>query len=482
MKIAFLDLLHTKENHIKTVPLSSGLIATYLKKNVDHEFDIKIFRDPQKILDTLKHWVPDVVGLSQYCWNSELNLFVAKKIKKLNPTCIVIAGGSNIEMREIIDYCIFRDGEVIFKNIIVDLLFKNRASFFFSSRIPNLDVFGSVYETGIFDKFLDEGYHPFVQTHRGCPFSCIYCHASDPYYAKILFQSPEIFRRDLEYIAKRYPDKILYVANTNMGLFQEDFVIVKIMKEVHDEYGFPKELNINTGKNPKNLLKMIEIFPQIPAAIALQTLTPKVLENIKRKNIPLYVFTDFQKVVKKKTSTELIIGLPGETKETFIETLKKVVNTGVRDMAIYTLMLLKNTPLQKLLEKHKYVVKHRIVPRQFSEIEGIKIFDTEEVLVANKDMSFDDYLELRGLAFTVQCHYCTREPISFDEVLEVYSKIKDTKLFKDFMKETKEELFDSKEDLEKFYEDPHNYQELLEGKRGDNLMRKYRKLYLEVIG
>jgi radical SAM superfamily enzyme YgiQ (UPF0313 family) len=485
MKIMLLDLVHnTIGMHIKTVPLGCGLIATYLKKNIDYPLDIKLFKEPLRVLETLKEWIPDVVGLAQYCWNSELNLYVAKRIKEINPNCIIIAGGPNLLPEEsyIIDFFLFYDGEIHFKEIIEKIisgepLFRKITTPFFPLHIPNLDVFGSVYETGIFDEFLEHGYHPFVQTHRGCPFSCIFCHTSDPYYSEILFQSPEIFRRDLEYIAKKCSDKTLYVANTNMSLFEQDFEIAKIIKETQEKYNFPLEININTGKNTKNLLRMISFLPEIQASLPLQTLTPKVLKNIKRKNISLEVFTDFQKKVKL-TSTELIIGLPGETKETFIETLRKVVNTGVRDMAIYTLMLLKNTPLEHLLEEYEYVVKHRIVPMQFSEIDGTKIFDTEEVLVANKDMSFDDYLELRGLAFTVQCHYCTREPTSFDEVLKVHSRIKETELFKAFMRETEEELFDSREELILFYEE--HYQDLLDGKRGLNLMSKYRKLYLEV--
>jgi len=42
MKIALLDLNHTTCGiHTNTVPLGLGLIATYLKKTVDHDFDIR---------------------------------------------------------------------------------------------------------------------------------------------------------------------------------------------------------------------------------------------------------------------------------------------------------------------------------------------------------------------------------------------------------------------------------------------------------
>ena len=99
MKIALLDLNHvTLGVHTNTVPLGLGLISTYLRKSVNYTFDIKIFKDVEKCLGVLKYWLPDVLGLAQYAWNSELNLYIAKIVKRLNPYCLVVAGGPNLEL------------------------------------------------------------------------------------------------------------------------------------------------------------------------------------------------------------------------------------------------------------------------------------------------------------------------------------------------------------------------------------------------
>ena len=98
MRIAFLDLNHaTCGIHTNTTPLGSGLIATYLRKNIDHPFDIRIFKNIDRLLET-KDWVPDVAGLAQYVWNSELNLYGARHIKAMNPKCLVISGGPNQDL------------------------------------------------------------------------------------------------------------------------------------------------------------------------------------------------------------------------------------------------------------------------------------------------------------------------------------------------------------------------------------------------
>ena len=46
-------------------------------------------------------------------------------------------------------------------------------------------------------------------------------------------------------------------------------------------------------------------------------------------------------------------------------------------------------------EQFKYKGKYRIVPLNFGEYDGQKIFDYEEVGIETKDLSFKDYLDIR---------------------------------------------------------------------------------------
>jgi len=537
MKIALLDLNHdTRGVHTNTAPLGVGLIARYLLKEVDSGLEIKIFKQADKVFDALSFWTPDVIGISQYSWNSELNLYFAKLIKKINPDCLTIAGGPNFDYSEtgrikyfknypFVDICIAYDGEIPFAEIVKRLLAgENRAdicrkpaggTYSFNPennrvisaavncpRLDSLDVFGPVYADGFFDEFLNQGYHPFLQTHRGCPFTCAFCHTSDPYYSRMLFLSPEIFRKDMEYLGKRFAgrhDVTLYLANTNMSLFPQDFAIADIIKETKEKYDWPKIINVNSGKDPKKLLDMLSIIDFQPG-IALQTLTPGVLENIKRKNTPLEDFVDFQRAILKKTgqtsSTELILCLPGETKQSFLETLRKVLNSGVQDICVYTLMNLKGTLLSsaECFKRYGYITRHRIVPRQFSLLRGEKILDTEEVIVGTNTMSFNDYLELRGLCFIITVFFSSTELIPLKRMLLEYkidlarwlfsihksiTKIDSIRLaYEDFIKETEAELFPSRQALREYFNKPENFQALCSGRLGDNLLRKYKYLVI----
>ena len=537
IKIVLLDLNHTTLGvHTNTVPLGIGLISRYVKEVVGEDVEIKMFKVAEKAMDVCNSWIPDIVGMAQYCWNSELNLFVAMHLKKINRDCLVVAGGPDLELfssrkkvflkdRDCIDICVEFDGEIPFAEIVKRRLSgessvsikANPGAGTYSlepqsgeliqgtkppPRLTSLDKVGAIYADGLFDGFLEDGFHPFLQTHRGCPFQCIFCHTSDRYYSKVIFQSPEIFEQDMDYLGKRFTGQdhvTLYLANTNMSLFKQDFEIARIISDTQEKYDWPRMINVNSGKDPEKLLEMLSIV-NFPASIALQTNTSAVLQNIKRKNIPFDEYVVFQKDIMLKTKedseTELILCLPGETKETFLKTLRDVLNSGVQNIGIYTLMKLKGTPIssEESIAHNKYVVRHRIVPRQFSIIDGIKIMDTEEVIVATKDMSFDDYISLRGLSFIVVTFFSSTElkPLkrflyeyqmdlaewvfSISDRLSDYPEI--YKNYKAFLKETENELFLTREDLIEFYHNTENFEALYSGRLGDNLLRKYKLIVL----
>lgn len=541
MKIALIDLNHmTLGVHTNTVPLGLGLIANYLKRNVPAELDIRIFKDPQKCLDVLDGWQPDILGMAQYAWNSELNLFVAKRVKSMNPACLVVAGGPNLELEveekrnylqahPWIDLCVSFDGEIPFAEIVKSVLSGKSVADLRKGpvagtyaldpesgklvespepppRLASLDVFGAMYAEGFFDGMIEEGFHPFLQTHRGCPFRCAYCHTGDSYYTKMLFQSVENFKRDMEYLGKRFAGDhniVLYLANTNFGLFEQDFEIAQVIRDTQEKYDWPKEINVNSGKDPDKLLRLVSMLKyKFMPAIALQTLTPKVLQNIGRVNIPFDRFLAFQNEVARtldaNTATELILSLPEETKESFLATLKQVLNSGVQNIVIYTLMSLKGTVLasRSAAQKYAHMLRYRIVPRCFSEIDHEKIFDVEEVVVGTRSMPYADYLDLRGVALMITVFASSIELMPLRRALlnyevdladwvhriqrAVLGHARLREVYRQFITESEKELFETPEALKSFFERFENYKALCEGKFGDNLLRKYKTLFLSL--
>ena len=73
-----------------------------IKQNFDHpdSIDIELFKYPNDIIDKLKKDPPDMIGLSNYSWNSNLSEFIASIAKKNNPDVITVQGGTNFPYDE----------------------------------------------------------------------------------------------------------------------------------------------------------------------------------------------------------------------------------------------------------------------------------------------------------------------------------------------------------------------------------------------
>ena len=75
MKILLGDPRHdTVGTHSNYVPINIGYIATYLLKKIPNaNIDIRIETETNAIFNEIINWEPDVVGLSNYVWNSSLS-------------------------------------------------------------------------------------------------------------------------------------------------------------------------------------------------------------------------------------------------------------------------------------------------------------------------------------------------------------------------------------------------------------------------
>jgi len=68
------DMVHTWEKiSVWVMPLNIGFIASYLKEQIPDEVEIRLFKRPDKIIDAIKSDKPDIVALSHYVWNVNLN-------------------------------------------------------------------------------------------------------------------------------------------------------------------------------------------------------------------------------------------------------------------------------------------------------------------------------------------------------------------------------------------------------------------------
>ena len=183
-----------------------------------------------------------MIGLSNYSWNSNLSEFVASIAKKYNPEVITAQGGTNFPHRSELqndfvkrkintDVFNILEGEKSTLNLVNRILecnldrkkifdkpidgcvfihpdtknlSDNEQKFFIGEsleRIKNLDEIPSPYLNGILDKFFDGRLTPFLETNRGCPFTCYFCESGNENVRKF---SEKMIEQDLQIMAETH--------------------------------------------------------------------------------------------------------------------------------------------------------------------------------------------------------------------------------------------------------------------------------------
>ena len=195
---------------------------------------------------------PDVVALSHYCWNTEISNFIFRWAKQHNPNVICIAGGPHLPMaadlcrdfltaRPQIDFYVSQEGERSFAELVSRILAGSETEKLKSERISgvmninpqsgallfggvmprltNLDEIPSPYLSGLFDRFFDGNYFPFIESARGCPYAV---HSARQHNGPIRYTASALHAvADLDFIAERayhYPHLALAIADSNFGM------------------------------------------------------------------------------------------------------------------------------------------------------------------------------------------------------------------------------------------------------------------------
>lgn len=519
-------------------PLNVGLVAAYANKRFGKAIAVKLFKYPKILFQAIREQPPDILGCSNYVWNSHLSEWACEYMKRIRPDTVTVQGGTNYPFhaagqREFLltrphtDFHVYYEGEVSFANLAARYLevrelagMKARAidgcqfidptttklvSGAPVERIKSLDDIPSPYTTGLLDEFFDGRLMPMMETTRGCPFACNFCNAGDQYFDRVNKFSLEYVERDIEYIAPRVAAlgiTSLMLADNNFGMFSRDAEVARMLRRSQEKYRWPLQIGAWTGKNSKGrVIKATEILgASLSINMAVQSMDEEVLARIKRDNISLDAYKGINAVLAshdRPQEAEVIVPLPGETFQGYLRGVEELMGSGVRKLTSYTIQLLNGTDYKEpeYRQAHGYTGKWRVVPLDFGAYEGRIIIDAEEVAVASNTLSFDEYLQIRSLTFVTDLaynnslfyeivKYLTEHGISaFQWTREVWERIREApeaiaEIHASFMRETQEELWDSEEALTEFYRRPENYSKLLQGEAGMNVLFKHKGLLI----
>jgi len=538
--IYFCDLSHLsfrKFYNADVFPWGIGCIAAFLLKNAGQQPDVRLFRYPHKLSEALVEHVPSVVAFANYMWNFHISCCYAKFIKELSPNTVVVFGGPNypvdpneqarfLKSHPYIDFYIEGEGELAFLELYQALVtsnydlgevrsrprrscnFVHRDSLVKGEKVPRIKDLAEIpspYLTGLFDNFFDGTLRPLMQTNRGCPFGCTFCVEGDAYYSKVNNRPLNVFEQELEYIAQRLPSKgDLFIADSNFGMFQRDLEFAQAIARTQAKHEWPLHISVATGKNSvERVLKVAEIVDgSMRISAAVQSLDSQVLANIKRSNINT---DEIQEVARQadrsgaNTLSEIILALPGDSKDAHFRTVESIVNSGVNVIASHTLMMLPGTECNTPETRARFGMKtkFRLVSRSAGRYTiGEREFtaaEIEEVCVGGNALPFEAYLECRVLALTLTIFY---NDCVADEALKVlrayeipnWSYIQAIhegyyarrlpagllELYDNFARETQDELWDDPEKLRESLDLPGQIDRLNRGERGHNIIFKHK--------
>jgi radical SAM superfamily enzyme YgiQ (UPF0313 family) len=527
----------------------SGLLANdtfplgvaYMKAVMDRDLpdvESRLFAYPGKLYDAICRKPPDVLMLSNYVWNESLSFHLAKIAKRINPKVFTVMGGPNIHLepdRQIawfhthpeIDAYVLGEGDFLAAEIVKLFLDAGQSLEKLGERtIPSslyrrtdgsivrneswerhkeIDEIPSPYLTGALDEFFDGRLAPMIETNRGCPFTCTFCCQGTRWYTKVHNFSVDRTREEIFYIARKIKEKspqvgVLRIADSNYGMFERDIEISGVLGQTQKLYGWPTYIDATTGKNrPDRIIKSVE---QVSGALilyqAVQSLDEQVLRNVKRQTIKIEAYEALQVYMRGRglrSNSDLILGLPGETLETHRKGLRRLLDSGISQVTNFQLMMLKGTELEteESREMFKFRSGWRVLPKNFGEYGGEKVFDVEEIICETDTLSFDDYLKARTVALASSAFWGYNrfeDVILFAESLGM--KRSDwldwillamanaqgpiRKFVDDFLAETKNELFATREECVEFYSKDENFERLKRGEVGENLMHQSRAI------
>lgn len=388
--------------------IHTNLAIRYLKSYAAPEFEPSIveytIKDPtMSIASDLYQRKPDIVGFSLYIWNIEESIRVMQVLKKVNPDIIIVAGGPEVtydydywlERVQEIDVIVIGEGERSFKQLLEAL--KNQHSLSSVSGIAYREE-GQLKFTAPGPKLdLRELPSPFrfkedipglskrityIETSRGCPFSCQFCLSSIE--VGVRYFNREAIKNDIRYLMEHGAKTIKFVDRTfnisrsyAMEMFQ--FLIDEhkpgtvFQFEITGDIMRPEVIEFLNENAPAGLFRF---------EIGVQSTNDLTNELVKRRQ-------NFEKLSRTVTMVkkggkiaqhlDLIAGLPEEDYHSFKQTFNDVFAMRPEELQLGFLKLLRGTGLRIQAEQYGY---------KYVDVAPYEI-------VSNNVLSFDDMLRIK---------------------------------------------------------------------------------------
>ncbi len=416
------------------LPLAAGMLRAYARADAElaASYDFAPILNERFDLAEVEQRISDpaVVGLSSYVWNWEYSLALARRLKQLYPEVLIVIGGpqvpedaSSLIAEGVVDVAVHGEGEVTFAEVlrahaqgrpladVAGVTARTEGGIERAARrerVGNLDTLPSPFLEGDFDDLLG-GPRQLIglwETNRGCPFGCTFCYWGSAVNTRVRQFGMQRLMRELDWFETQRIDYVL-CADANFGIKKRDIEIARNVATAKRRSGYPRKFRTFSTKNASGrVLDVVEVLRgeglDMGMSLTMQSLSEDALSAIGRKNIKLSTYVELRREAGKRgmpTYCDLIVGLPGETYDSFLDGLDRLMSLGQHDnVHVYTCTQLVGSEMADpaYREKHGIVSARSPIIERHMRADAISdgsIVEYEDVVVATRTMPLESWIE-----------------------------------------------------------------------------------------
>ncbi len=352
MKNIILTTLNARYSHTS---LALRYLFANLKELKDEAkiLEFVINSSNQTIAEKILENNPKIVGIATYIWNAFDVGEIVKIIKKVSPKTIVVLGGPEVSYQpfrvnfDMADYIISGEGEESFYNLCREI-YDGNCTQPRTIMSPKIDFEKIVLPYDDYTDFDIQNRHIYVENARGCPFECEFCLSSIE--TKMRYLDLDIFLNEIDKLWNRGARSFKFIDRTfNLKISFAKAILNYFLEKKEDYFLHFEVIPDNFPDELKELLTKFKAG-SLQLEVGIQTLNLDVAKNI-RRNLRLEKIKENLRFLSQETHAhmhiDLIIGLPGESVESFGRNLNLLYTLSTGEIQVGILKKLSGTTLDR---------------------------------------------------------------------------------------------------------------------------------------
>lgn len=348
--------------------LLANLPPNLQARAVIREFEIS--QRPTDVLEALLRENPRIVGLGVYIWNAQASRVLVAELKRVAPQVIVVVGGPEVsheidkqEICRLADYVLPGEADLSFAKLCDELLSKQadapdiamprgdlqvmQKPRIINNPLPTMDELVLPYD--LYDERDLSQRTVYVEASRGCPFSCEFCLSSLE--VPVREVPLDRFLQAMGNLLERGLLRFKFVDRTFNLNIRTSRAILQFFLERYQP-GLFLHFEMIPDRLPGELREVIARFPAgaLQFEVGIQTFNEEVAGRISRRQNSIRT-TENLRWLREHTGVylhaDLIVGLPGETLESFAAGFDQLVALGPHEIQIELLKRLRGTPIAR---------------------------------------------------------------------------------------------------------------------------------------